>query len=737
MFTVIFAEKETMRLFEEIKMFFGPLYHPENVVFCEWDKEARDFDSMVPKLYDHIEYQKEWRALVLYDDGCEQMNPFDYTNYRESFQASRNVKWEALAERRNRRIQAYELAVTNPLVRLTTALAGVPNIKTVMSREEVETLVSGEQKTYEYMLRQQLEALNCSEVAARLGRYQRQELRKFVAEDQIEELIYGVQTMDVSGITALISDTDILEFIKFLGNDPLYYDPEYTECVIENTWKNELLRQLSEHYYMKDKLPAEILCFSTRTFNFERVEQDIKWKKKDEVNASRFADFNLYPNKLKYILFDTLKEENKQYKFEQIKLLCLLLLISNNEIPNGLMNAEHVYRAQIEFNNDIVTEICENYLSKLQATKVLLKDIEKQKERDCDVSVDDKTAQRLFESSIVVPVKMNSEHGENGLYAEHRGLGLATDCPRDEKQDWNRQYRDINKRFVRYLREPRRAVKTAVTEGFRENNKIEDDRALHLSEYQMEDVKFHLSEVEQKMVETSTTHLFNTKKFMEQIQQADEQIQQEISHRMTRKKTIIAGIVALVAYFIGFLPLILPNMNNTKSLVGSLAITACLIGLFMLIGFVYLFLLRKRLIRCFRHFNMVMGNICNEINGALGRFSNYISYACNLMRDFSVLQKKDSVLVKTKKILNYHNMCISNQMKSVHEMFSKYIDFSKIRIKECEPYDYDFTVLREYEYNMPNIQVNKKISYLQAGNEIIIPVDYVDSITITREEFYD
>ncbi len=737
MFTVIFAEKETLKLFEETKMFFGPLYSSEQVAFCEWDKDARNFNAMVPDLYNLIEYHNEWRALILYDDGFEKINPFDYTNYSESFYSKKSRSWDYLRNRREQRIAAYEKAVSNPLVKLTTALNGIPTFKSVLSEDEYTLLMSGQLQPFEYMIKKQLEVVNCSEMAVRFDKYQRDKLKKFVEEDNIDLLISYIKEADVSGISSLIPDTEILDFIKFIGNDPIYCDPEYAECLIENTKKHELLQNVADDFSMKDKFPAEVICVSPRTFDFEKVEQDIKWKKKDEISSSRFTDFNLYHEKLKFILFDIIQKDNKQYKFDEIQLLCLLLVIANNDVPNGLMNAHNVYRAQIDFNADIMSDICGNYISKLKSTQIFLKDIEMQLDRDRETSVDNKTAQRLFESDINIPVEIPSENDENGLYAEHKGIGLSTDCPGDEASYWSQQYRNISKRFIRYLREPRRAVKTAVMDGFRNNNLIDDDRTLLLSEYQVEDVKFHLAEVEQKMVETTTTHLFNTKKFTEQIQEADKEVRRGISQRMTKKKTVFVGLVALLAYFIGFLPLIFGNMNTSKSFLVSLAITGVLLAVFLVIGFIYLFVLRKKLVNRFKHFNYVMSGICSHINAALVQFSRYISCACNLMRDFSVLKKKDSKITKTKRILSYHNTRISRQIKDVHGIFSKYVDFNKIQIEECDPYEFDFTVPKKYEFDIPRIYARKKIEYLQQGNEITIPIDYIDSIMLIREELYD
>ena len=640
MFTVIFAEKETIKLFEETKMFFGPLYNSEQVAFCEWDKNADCFDAMVPNLYDLIEHQSEWRALILYDDGFEKLNPFDFTNYSESFYSKKDRSWDYLKNRREQRIAAYEKAVSNPLLKLTTALSGIPNFKSVVSNSEYSLLMTGQLRTFEYMLQKQLEVLNCLELAARFDKYQRDDLKKFVSVDDIDLLISYIKLSDVSGIINLIPDTEILDFIRYIGNDPMYFDPEYTECLIENTKKHELLQNVAVNFSMKDKLPLEVICISPRTFDFEKVEQDIKWKRKDEVSSSKFTNFNLYNDKLKFVVFDMLPKDNKQYKFEQIKFLCLLLVVANNDIPQGVVNANNVYRAQINFNANIVTKSCENYISKLRSTQLLLNDIAMQLEYDNETAVDNQTAQRLFESDISIPVKYNSESNERDLYAEYKKIGLSTDCPGDETSYWTQQYRNICKRFVRYLREPRRAVKTAVSDGLRKNNYINDDRTLLLSENQVEDVNFHIAELEQKMVETTTIHLFDTKSFTEQMQEADKEVKRGISQRMTKKKTIFVGLVALLAYFIGFLPLLFGNLNTTKSFLFSLMVTGILLAVFLILGFIYLFTLRRRLVNRFKHFNYVMSGICNQINGALSQFSYYISCVCNLMRDFSVFTRR-------------------------------------------------------------------------------------------------
>lgn len=738
MFTVIFADKETIKLFEETKMFFGPLLDSEKVAFCEWHKYEQTLDLMVPQLYELIDFKSEWRAVILYDEDRNKLNPFDYTQYKEPLFTDGCKDCDDYEARRAGRFSSYEKAAVNPLVRLTTALCGLPKFNSVITENaEFEAVASGRINIFEFMLKRLLDAMNTGEVTRRIERFQRNMLSRFVRDDEADTLIELVKNKDASGIIRLIPGAQIVAFMQLIGDDPVYCDPEYTESLIENTEKARLLNAVAADFSIKDKLPSQIICLAPRTFDFENTQQDEKWKEKDENKASRFAQYNLYHEKLKFLLFDVLPKDHKQYKFDRIRLMCLLLVLANNVFPDGVVSPEKVYRIQIEFDNGMISKLCEKYISKLKSTQLHLKEIGLDLDQKSETAVDDKTAQKLFESDILIPVEIKDPSMPAELYAKYKDIGLATDIPKDERGYWSQQYRTITKKFVRFLREPRRAVKAAVSDGLHKNNRIDDDRALVLSETQAEDVRLHLLEEEQKMVGTVTSHIFDTKSFNEQLQQADKEIKQEISKRMTRKKTMYVFLFSTIAYLLGFMPLIFSNLNTVKSVSVSLLVTVMTTAVFLLIGFIFLFVLRRRLIKRFKHFNSVMSGICKTIMDGLLQFSKYLSSACNVMRDFSVLKKRDSAVSRTRRILSYHDLKINEQIAAVSEMFSQYIDFKKITVRECDPYDFDFTVMRDYEYTMPSILSVKRIEYLQPGNEIVIPVDYVDSVKLTREEFYD
>ncbi len=739
MFTVIIAEKETIELFEETKMFFGSLYDKEKIGFCEWDREAGSFEAMLPDLYEMIEYRESWRAVILNCDGKNKLNPFDYTGYTDDYRATGKIDWELMSRRRTDRFACYERALTNPLLKLTTALCGKIEFTYLLEDNELfEDIVSDKIKLYEYMLKGQLSAINCAETAARIDKFEREKLTRFVTKDKTDALLSFIRNADCDGILSIIHVSDIVDFIRYIGNDdPFYSDPEFSECLVENTMKVRLSESIREAFISKDRLPTEVICVSPRTFDFEKFEQNEKWNPKDEHYSSRFTDFNLYSNKLKFILFDILPEDNKQYKFDRVKLACLLLMLASNETPGGVISTGKVFRANLGFDSDMISEKCRKYLSKLRATELRLKELAFELSRDKNKTIDNATARELFESDVSIPVHIDGEYKVTDLYARFDRLGLSGDCPEDEESYWSVQYRGINKRFIRYLREPRRALKTAVSESFRENNTIDDDRALQMNENQFEDVKYRLQEEEQNMVETSTTQLFNTASYTKKIDEADKQIKKGIAQRMSKKKTVLTGLIVIGVYLIGFLPLIFGSLNTVGSFLFSLLFVGIALGVFALCGFVYLFVLRKRLIDRFKNFNSVMSGICREIQDGLTRFSKYISCACNVMREFSVLKMSETKSARKQRIIDYHKKQIEDKIKDVHEMFSRYVNYENMQLEECEPYDFDFTVLREYDFRMPDYDVEKTVEFLQPGNLVTVPVNFIETVTITREELYD
>ena len=185
-----------------------------------------------------------------------------------------------------------------------------------------------------------------------------------------------------------------------------------------------------------------------------------------------------------------------------------------------------------------------------------------------------------IEAPVVVPVSIRRFRSKDDLKSNVEP-GLTKNCPEDEEILWKTRFKSININFIKYLREPRRAVKTAVKGPFREDNAVVDDRIRSLTEYQREDIMFRLEEEERRMVETPTSHLFDTEAYNKKISEAGKKISDRIAKRMTKGKAIIITVISAVLYLIGFIPLFISSENDVISVSTSAMITSVCITLFL------------------------------------------------------------------------------------------------------------------------------------------------------------
>ena len=88
-------------------------------------------------------------------------------------------------------------------------------------------------------------------------------------------------------------------------------------------------------------------------------------------------------------------------------------------------------------------------------------------------------------------------------------------------------------------------------------------------------------------------------------------------------------------------------------------------------------------------------------------------------------------------MLNYHRTAIKNAIDQTNELFAEFVSEENKQIIEADPYSYDFTENKPYDYEIPYSLEHNQIVFLQAGNIVDVPVDYIKELTLTREELYD
>lgn len=715
MFTVIICSSEFINnLQNHYSYIIDVVSKSEKCAFCTWNTHATTLEAALPELQYIISGKPMWRAVVVQDsltfgmDCIDKRNPFDAVgaiNVIQDFNESRIFnkldellafeksgtkiepeKWADLDEQiqisnnlikeyRKKKKENYSAAVSNPLTRLGIWLTGIT--------DKQPSVLPG--------------------------------IPEYLFDDSVEiDRNYYLSLLKAGVLVSEIEQYHILRY-KY-------------ETLVSNFDKDSMIV----------KKPEQILVLSERINTHADDSFYSKQGDYEEIEYSNFCDDNLYCGRMRFVFSDIQIENNVRNTKDYLTFVSSMVTFAEHEMPDNTVRSQRVYKAETIIDDEKIISFYSKYLSKLYKTKKLLLASQKKYIDDCekkDVSAEE--ASGTFESDVHIPVIIQTEYSKNELLAKYNKIGLSKDCPVDEYHYWYNQIREITKKFIRYLREPRRSVQVAVKNDFRKNNTISSKRARNLTDFQLEDIQYHLIEEEQKMIETKTETIFKTKEYTDKLDKADKEIRRGISQRMTKKKTVIVGLIAVAAYFIGFIPLIFGNLNTISSFVFSLAITGIILGIFLIIGFIYLFKLRKKLINRFKHFNYVMSGILRDIENALDEFAVYLSHTCNVMREFSVfkwLNKKEDINLN---ILKKHIRDIECKTKEIEEMFVSDYNTRIDDFSDELPYTYDFTVARDYSYDIPYEDAETIIEYVIKGNQIKSSIGYIESVTLTREELYD
>ncbi|MCI5599342.1 MAG: hypothetical protein MR360_08560 [Ruminococcus sp.] len=677
MFTVVICDESLMEDFTvKYKFHFKPLLDNNDLAFCQWNTEGKTFEEAVPELPLLIKTKKEWRAIVVHD---------------------RHSVDEKLLSRKN----PFDYAETQGTPKKLTNLQEILNYREYVDKATKKALENP-------LMR----------LTVWLNGYS-PKVRPIVPQ---EELISNVEPLS-------------LEYNKVLQEEDLSV-PDI-ETAIARAHRFDLVH---EKFLVDGEMfnpPTGVFAISERANDINFIESEAIWHNYKEQDYSDFAEVNLYSVKTRFLVFQIRRIKNVVQELDYFKFLTVILVLANNKLTADSFKPERVYRLTSEIDHDKLSEICNDYIYKLYETLDKIGSLRAKKEFIENLGVSDADAKEKFESDVTVPVNLVEGYEQERLMCEYNKIGLSNQCPVDEDSYWNGQYVELKKHFGRFLRQPYRSIKNAVDNDFVKLNYINDYRAKQLSEFQKEDVKFRLQEEEQSMVETATSRVFDKKRYDKMLDDADKEIKKEISRRMTRQKTLAIGGIMLGAVLFGFLPLVISEFNNLGTGTMSLLLIAIALGVTGAGMIACLFYLRYKLIEKFKHFNKVMGKIYGEITNSLSTFSKYLSHACNVMREFSVLN-----IIKNKQdyrdnIYTRHEIEIKRCIDNVMQLFPEYVQQNYVPTKEISAYKYDFDLPNSYDYYIPYDTVPSEIEFLYKGSFIEVPINYIKSIDLRREELYD
>ncbi|MCR5006813.1 MAG: hypothetical protein K6A77_13015 [Clostridiales bacterium] len=689
MFTVVIAEKEHLDSIRENHIFLDPFIDKKNVAFCEWRTDEQTLREAVPKLEETVSRREHWRAVIVCnEDGLNRKNPFDLVDY------------------------------TAPIRQYDKAPMDEPE------GDEPKGKARG---------------MNLDELTEEEGKILDRNLATYLAKLKKAKFTAFEQAVQ----------NPLTRLVTYLCQPPLVtnginrasLDPEFNEYLEENAKKQELRAQILNGEKVNFSLPDTIYCVAKRTYMNEGYDIPHSWTPHEDLHYSRFFDQNMYFDRMRYFVFDILPRNHSNYAFDYIRFLFALLILSGHEAPTGSIRPERVYNLQCENDEDGLDELLSRYQSRMSATitdlKTRIRDREsKQKER-----LSDREANSIFCANVAVPVSVDSEIDTRGLLADINAYKLSGDCPQDEHGVWKGQLQSSKKTLRLLLKQPRRALKKATGDMHRMNT-ADFDKAMLLNEFQLEDLEEHIQAEELKMVTTPTMNLMNPEEYDKKMQEADEVVCKKIETRMSRKITLALCGSILLLYLIGFLPLITKNLKISKTMIGSLSVLGIAFGLLVVLLFVTLICLRRGMRQTVDGFNDVMRGVKNDLDQSMMQYSRYLSSACNVMRGNSVLnyrdQAEDSGTTEVR-VMRKHVLDLEKRKAEIQEIFGRFITgkYDMSGVGE-DGYEMDFYRTKDYEFDLPMKEGDiRNIEFIENGNLIRVPVRFVKSLKLQREELYD
>ena len=524
------------------------------------------------------------------------------------------------------------------------------------------------------------------------------------------------------------------------GRNAAAQDPEFAEYQTEAQYKQELRTQLLDGESIDFPRPAEVLCISPRLYCQRSDELRSSWNEHVEHQYSSFADWNMYFDKMRYMVFDLPPENYQTYAFDYIRFLAAVMLVAGQETPPGTMRPNRLYCLACENDSEALTELLQRYDQKLYATDLLLEQKAKTVCQEVCPTVSSREVRGNLCANVTIPVTLREDFDLSDVYVTGVHLGLSADCPVDEELLWDENQSRSGKALHRLFKQPARSLGGAL-DHFRGLNRVQNCKFGKLDSAQMEDVREHIRDEELAMLKTAVDASFDQEAFNGRIKASDENVRKKIDTRMTRARTVGTGVILLALFVISCAPMLFANFGNIQARGLSFGMVGIGLALLAATALVCLFFLRGTLKEKIDAYNETAGGAVNAVMGQMSDYSRYLSHACNVMRGYSVVETYEVIGTATDpRILIYrkHQADVRQQREQLRTTFLNFFPKEyEAKPDVEEAYAYEFDRAEDYGYPMPCGTRQRVVDFLRKDNHVTLPVDFIESITLRTEELYE
>jgi len=245
------------------------------------------------------------------------------------------------------------------------------------------------------------------------------------------------------------------------------------------------------------------------------------------------------------------------------------------------------------------------------------------------------------------------------------------------------------------------------------------------------------------MLRTDVVDLYDEEAFFSDTKDLDREIREKIEKRMYQKTTLALGGAACLMFLLGFFTLFF--RNNTQNIIrfsASFLFAAFGLAAFAVVAVVVLLFLRSELVLSFKHFNDVLRIMGNRVYSAMDTYSKYLGHVCNVRRGHAVLNavnRKDNPDQDMIILYKKHIADIEKARAEAKDVFGQFmVGPLPAHPEYMSGYDYDFESPADYRYPLPYTEgTARKVTFIQPGVVVKVPVEFVKQIIVRREELYE
>lgn len=707
MFTVIIAEKEHIDAIKQgNKLFFEPFLENKELAFCQWDPQGQSLSDSVPGLFDVVGRKKRWRAIIINstnDKTLKMRNPFDVVNY----EALANLKMPSLQP------------TSDPLEPISKMAWDTWEEEWNQYHQEV---IQYKEETFRNALT-----------------YPLQKLTTWLCYKPENYILYDVQERK-----------DVHDWaMEVIGRDELKPSAKLEMMEREQSKKEIRLKELLRkefvgEQYLNVAYPNDVYCISLRTTDSNFFDPGAYWNIKTDNDYSKFADRNMYFDKMRFMVFDLLPNHHCSFRSDYIRFLASVLIIATNQIPGSAMQTRRLYQIDSESDDTPLCTLVTSYDRKLASTSQVIDNEMDKIRNEIPTHLTDKDVEEIISSPRDVAMDIHEDYETDKAYAE-TNYGLFFDYPENELRKWEKDYGVSKYELEHLMKYQSRIIRKSVSQA-KISSKILDIDASRivprLTTYQVDDIKEYTNMIENEMVESIPPNYSDMSRYDDQLEEENTNIKKVMKRRMSKNTTITLSLVFLGCFLLCFLPFIWSNLDSLDGLSSTMLIGIIAVVVFIVIMLIILFVLRHKLIKALNSYNKKVSEIVEDVTSSLAHFSKYLSASCNVRRGFAIQNFSHSnmdVYTKRLRIRIKHQEDIHKKRAYLAEEYKDYFGDSSYCDKiMATPYDYDFDQKTEYLYPAPFLAGDsRQIEFISSGNYVSVPSSYITSILVRMEGIYE